>query len=323
MSPSIEVAIPCFNEAGVVGKVIRDVRRVLPAAQIIVYDNCSTDGTSDMARAAGAEVRNVSRVGKGFVLQAIFERSKADIVLVLDGDDTYEAADAPLLLEPLLRDEADMVIGTRLEHARTPFRRFHRLGNHLITGILNMSFGTSFRDILSGYRAFNRRFLNHIPLITGGFETETELVIQSLELGFSVREVSIRYRGRPAGSNSKLRTFRDGYRILLTILMLLRDHRPLLVFGVGSGVLAGFGALLWGLGIMGTTGLRAAGVAFLAAALAVFLAGLVLNTINARFREVQSLLRRLQGAPRESAASESSAPIEKVGEDALEESKPF
>ena len=309
----VEVAIPCFNEEATIGKVVQDFHRALPQARIVVYDNCSTDGTAQTARASGAQVRKVNRKGKGFVVQAIFERSRADVVLMVDGDDTYEAQDAPLLLEPIIAGDAEMTIGTRLERAQDrSFRQFHRLGNRLLTGVLNVIFRASFRDILSGYRAFSRRFLDTVPLMTSGFETETELMLQSLELGLPVREVPIRYRGRPGSGSSKLRTVRDGYRILMTMLVLLRDHRPLFAFGAVSGVLGIAGTVLWVLGILKYPGLRASGVMLAAAALAIFLAGLMLNTVNTRFREVQSLLwrqrtlgrRGTSAAPREPWASE-------------------
>ena len=276
---SIEVAVPCFNEVRTIAKVVQDFRRVLPEARVVVYDNGSTDGSAEAALEAGAEVRRVNRRGKGFVSQAIFEQSRDDLVLMVDGDDTYHAEDAPQLLAPLLHGEADMTIGTRLEQsADASFRRFHRFGNQLFTVLLNLIFGVSFRDILSGYRGFSRRFLSGVPLITCGFETETELILQALELGLIVREIPVRYQSRPAGSQSKLRTIRDGYRILMTIVVLLRDHRPLLVFGTLSVVLAALS--------------RGVNPTLAVAALMTLFAGLILNTINTRFRELQSLLRR-------------------------------
>ena len=276
---SIEVAVPCFNEVRTIAKVVQDFRRVLPEARIVVYDNGSTDGSAETAGAAGAEVRQVNRRGKGFVSQAIFEQSRDDVVLMVDGDDTYSADDAPQLLAPLLHGEADMTIGTRLEQsADASFRRFHRFGNQLFTVLLNVIFRVSFRDILSGYRGFSRRFLSDVPLITCGFETETELILQALELGLVVREIPVRYQPRPAGSQSKLRTIRDGYRILMTIVVLLRDHRPLLVFGALSAALAALS--------------RGVNATLAVAALMTLLAGLILNTVNTRFRELQSLLRR-------------------------------
>jgi hypothetical protein len=301
MSPTIEVAIPCFNEAQTIGKVVADFRRTVPGARIVVYDNTSTDGTAQAAREAGAEVRRVNRRGKGFVTQAIFETSRADFVLMVDGDDTYEAEDASTLLGPLLTSEADMTIGTRLEYAGDgSFRRFHRFGNRMITGLLNLAFGTSFRDLLSGYRGFNRRVLDHVPLLSGGCETETELIVQALELGCVVCDRPIRYRNRPAGSMSKLRKIRDGYRIITTIVILLRDHRPMMVFGAGAAVLGALGLAGWIAGMTVAPQLRAGGVALVAMALALVLAGLVLNTINVRFQEMQSLLRRTGRAPRTS-----------------------
>lgn len=296
MRRTIEVAIPCFNEAEAIGKVVQDFRRALPEAAVVVYDNGSSDTTADTALAAGADVRRVNRRGKGFVVQAIFERSRADIVLMVDGDDTYEAEDARLLLAPVLGGEADMTIGTRLERAESgSFRHLHRWGNRMLTRVLNLIFRTAYQDVLSGYRAFSRRFLDSVPLTMPGFETETELMLQALELGLVVRDIPIRYRERPAASASKLRTIRDGYRILVTILILLRDHRPLVAFGVASGVVGVIGLALWVSGLTVNPGLRAAGALLGQAALVLFLAGLMLNTINTRFRELQSLLRRSRG----------------------------
>ena len=296
---SVEVAVPCFNEVRTIAKVVRDFRRVLPEARVVVYDNGSTDGSAEAALAAGAEARRVNRRGKGFVSQAIFEQSRDDVILMVDGDDTYSADDAPALLAPLLRGEADMTIGTRLEQsAHASFRPFHRFGNRLFTILLNATFGASFRDILSGYRGFSRRFLSDVPLITCGFETETELLLQALELGLVVHEIPVRYQPRPSGSQSKLRTIRDGYRILMTIVVLLRDHRPLLVFGTLSAMLAAVAALS-----------RSANIAVVVAALMMLLAGLILNTINTRFRELQSLLRRPRMSPSDSEAEASSAAV--------------
>ncbi len=293
MSPVIEVAIPCLNEAAAIGRVLQDFRRVLPSARLVVYDNSSTDGTGAVAQAAGADIRHVPRRGKGFVLQAILAQSCADVVLLVDGDGTYEAEDAPSLLQPVLAGAADMVMGNRLASAApASFRRFHRLGNRILAGLLNALFGTSFHDVLSGYRAFGRRFLDGVPLVTAGFEIETEMVLRALELGLTIHEVPIRYRPRGAGSASKLRTFHDGSRILATLAILLRDHRPILVFGMASVVLALSGVGCWLMGVTGRPGLRPPGVVLTVSALVLYLAGVTLDAINSRFRETHTLLQR-------------------------------
>ena len=282
MSALIEVAIPALNEASTIGKVIRDFQQALPDAQIVVYDNGSTDATGELAIRAGAYVRKVPRKGKGFVVQHIFESSQADAVLLVDGDDTYEAQDAQRLLEPILSQDADMVMGRRIEDSQIPYRRPLRWwGNRILTKIFNAIFRGSFRDILSGYRCFSRRFLEEVPLVTSGFEIETELLLQALELGMVVQEVSIRFRNRPPGSQSKLQAFTDGYRIFMTMLILLRDHRPLFVFGICSGAL----------GLLAMTRGQN-GILLWQVSLVLLLVGLVLNTVNTRFREIQSLLRR-------------------------------
>lgn len=298
---AVAIAIPCYNEAITIAKVVEDCRRVLPDATIRVFDNNSTDESAALARRAGAVVVRENRQGKGYVMQTILERAQADALIVVDGDDTYPAEEVERLLAPIRDGEADMVVGTRLENAPgSSFRPLHRLGNRMIAGVLNSLFGSRLTDVLSGYRVFSRRFLSRVPLIMSGFETEVELTIQALQQGMVIREVPVSYRNRPHGSHSKLRTFSDGYQILMTIAVLLRDHRPLMVFGsVGSvslalGLTAGVlrflayvgvptlpESLLSGLLIWLTT----AGIALLGC-------GLVLNSINTRFREMRSLMRR-------------------------------
>ena len=186
----IVVAIPCFNEAATIEKVVRDFRSVLQNAEICVFDNNSTDGSADLARSAGAEVIRVPQQGKGHVMRVIFDTVVADALIVIDGDDTYFAADAPALLEPILRAEADMMVGDRLQTSTDhAMRRSHQWGNRLIVASINRMFGTSFRDILSGYRVFSRRFVKEVPLLMSGFETETEMTLQALEEGLVVVEV--------------------------------------------------------------------------------------------------------------------------------------
>jgi glycosyltransferase involved in cell wall biosynthesis len=300
---SIAVAIPCHNEAATIGKVVHDFRAALPQAQIYVIDNNSTDSSAALARAAGAEIVVENRQGKGYVVQTIMERIDSDILVVVDGDDTYPAEEAPRLLAPIRKGEADMVVGTRLEAASdASLRRLNRIGNHFILWVLNLLFGTRFKDVLSGYRVFSRRFLTHVPLVASGFETEVEMAIQALEQGFVIREVPISYRRRPEGSRSKLRPFSDGYRILVTMAVLLRDHRPLAVFGTfGSICLAG-AALAGVLRLLDYAGIPTLPVSLLSGVVILmtivgiaFLGlGLVLNSVNTRFREIRSLLRRLR-----------------------------
>jgi glycosyltransferase involved in cell wall biosynthesis len=301
---NIEVAIPCYNEQATISKVVRDFRAALPGQEIVVYDNNSTDRTAEFALQAGARVVRVNRRGKGVVVQAIFETSPADIVVIVDGDDTYEAADIELLVAPVRSGEADMVIGTRLHNRPAEFHPLHHFGNRLLTGTLNKLYGTAHQDILSGYRAFSRRFIERVPLISTGFEIETELLIQTHEYNLAVKEIPIRFRNRPPDSLSKLNSIRDGYRILLTMVTLLRDHRPLLTFGVAAAVTFLLGITLWLVGFVhrGEQHLfsvsRNLGVVLIEVSLALLLSGLVLNTINTRVRELTSLLRRNQSQGR-------------------------
>lgn len=295
----IEIAIPCYNEEPTIAKVITDFRAAVPEAEIVVYNNNSTDRSAEFAQKAGAQVIKVNRRGKGYVVRAIFEASKADIVLIVDGDDTYEALDAHALIRPLIAEEADMTVGMRLlrEH-RMQFRRMHFLGNRVITAILNFGFKTSYSDILSGYRAFTRKFIRNVPLISSGFEVETELIIQALENGMTVKEVPIAFRKRPEGSVSKLGTISDGYRILMAIVSMLRDHRPFLAFSVISIIQALVGISMWLFGFFYPQQgiwcgfLRNIGGLFIVLAMGFFLAGLILNTINVRVHELSSLLKR-------------------------------
>lgn len=300
-SPRIAVAIPCLNEESTVGQVIENFRRVLPGATIYVIDNASSDETARVAEAAGAIVIREKRAGKGWTIQLIFSKIDADVVVVADGDDTYPAEAAKELIEPILADEADMVVGNRLVLSpSTAFARFHRLGNWMIVSFVNLCFGTRFSDILSGYRALSRRALREIPLITRGFEIETELTIQVLERGMVIQEVPIQYRARPIGSKSKLRMIRDGYRILLTIVILMRDHRPLVFFSLLSSPFL-VGSLLLVLKVLRdylSTGSIVHPVTPIIAGLSLtigvvlLLGGLLLNVISTRIRELAVLLTR-------------------------------
>jgi glycosyltransferase involved in cell wall biosynthesis len=231
--PRVAVVVPCHNEAATAGKVVRDFRAALPEAQVLVVDNASTDATAETARQAGARVLHEPRAGKGFALLAGFREARgADYFVMVDGDDTYPAEDVVKLLAAA-RAGADMVVGTRLAGAEQgAFRAGHSLGNRLFNLLVRMLFGVRTGDLFSGYRVLSRRFLETTPLIARGFEVEAELALQAVVQGYRTVEVPIRYRARPEESPSKLHTYRDGYRILVAILMFFRDYRPLKFFGL-------------------------------------------------------------------------------------------
>jgi len=299
--PTIAVAIPCYNEAITIEQVVNDFRSQLPDAAIHVFDNNSTDDSAQIAQNAGAIVHRVRKQGKGHVLQAIFDTIEADAVVLVDGDDTYSAEDVHRLVKPVLDEDVDMVVGNRLPSASDETMRKHRhLGNKLIVISINLMFGTKYQDILSGYRVFSRRFVKTVPLLTPGFETETEMTLQALEEGMIIEELPISYRSRPADSHSKLNAVRDGYRIMMTAAILLRDHYPLRLFGVVS-----FGSLLAVLILFGLLALTnqdilqlnslalIAGIVLLMLlSVLAFGLGLILNAVNTRFRQLKQFLQR-------------------------------
>ena len=226
----IAVLVPCFNEEAAVAKVIADFRKALPAAEIFVYDNNSVDRTVARAREAGAEVRSERRQGKGHVVRRMFADVDADIYVLVDGDATYDAASAPRMIDALLSNHLDMVVGLRVDQVQAAYRPGHRTGNWMLTSFLSVIFGEAFKDILSGYRVFSRRFVKSFPVLSDGFEIETELSVHALELALPVAELETPYYARPEGSFSKLSTWRDGFRILGTILKLYRSEKPLRFF---------------------------------------------------------------------------------------------
>lgn len=284
----IAVLLPCYNEAVAIGAVVEAFREQLPQARIYVYDNNSSDDTAAVARAAGAIVRNEPQQGKGHVVRRMFADIQADTYVLADGDDTYDAAQAPAMVQQLLEQQLDMVVGTRHDDDSAAYRPGHRIGNRLLTGAIGLLFGRSFSDVLSGYRVFSRRFVKSFPALATGFETETELSVHALELRMPVAEWPTHYRARPDGSASKLNTWRDGIRIAMTILKLFKDGRPLAFFSLASA-LTSLLALLLALPLISTwldTGLVPRfPTAILCAALmvvaAVFLVcGLVLDTVT-------------------------------------------
>jgi glycosyltransferase involved in cell wall biosynthesis len=234
----IAVLVPCFNEEAAVGIVIADFRKALPAAEIYIYDNNSSDRTVAVARAAGAQVRSERRQGKGHVVRRMFADIDADIYVLVDGDATYDAASAPRMIAALIDEHLDMVVGFRVDQVEAAYRPGHRLGNKMLTGFLSDVFGKAFSDILSGFRVFSRRFVKSFPVLSDGFEIETELSVHALELSLPVAEIETPYYARPAGSFSKLNTWRDGFRILATILRLYRSEKPLRFFSAIGGFLA-------------------------------------------------------------------------------------
>ncbi len=240
----IAVLVPCYNEETTIAKVVRDFRQSLPEATVHVFDNNSSDRSVSLAIAAGAQVRSVSERGKGNVVRRMFADIEADIYLLVDGDDTYDAFRAPELVEKLVENGLDMVVASRQTDERAAYRTGHRFGNVMLTSCVMTLFGRAFTDILSGYRVFSRRFVKSFPAHASGFETETELSVHALELRMPVAEIATAYRSRPAGSLSKLNTYRDGFRILLTILRLLKMEKPLLFFSVCSLVCALISVLL-------------------------------------------------------------------------------
>src|SRR5262245_3498924 len=226
----IAVLVPCYNEQAAIAQVVGDFRAELPAADIYVYDNNSTDRTVEIARAAGATVRHEGRQGKGHVVRRMFADVDADVYVLVDGDATYDAPSAPAMVEKLVSEHLDMVVGLRVDQSVAAYRPGHRTGNWMLTAFLASVFGQEFKDILSGYRVFSRRFVKSFPVLSDGFEIETELSVHALELALPVAEIATPYYARPEGSFSKLNTWRDGFRILGTILRLYRSEKPLRCF---------------------------------------------------------------------------------------------
>jgi glycosyltransferase involved in cell wall biosynthesis len=230
--PNIAVLVPCYNEEITIGKVVADFKSALPEATVYVYDNNSTDKTIAAARSAGAMVRKEPRQGKGNVVRRMFADIEADIYVLVDGDDTYDAAAARELVNCLIEEQLDFINASRQSTVKEAYRAGHRFGNWLLTGLVRLFFGRQFNDMLSGYKVLSRRFVKSFPAMSIGFETETELAVHALELRMPCTEIAAVYRERPPGSVSKLRTYSDGVRIMMLIARLVKDERPLLFFGL-------------------------------------------------------------------------------------------
>jgi glycosyltransferase involved in cell wall biosynthesis len=301
--PEIAILIPCYNEEITIGKVIADFRTQLPDAVIYVFDNCCTDRTAEIAREHGARVLPEARKGKGFVIESMFDSIRADLYIMVDGDDTYAAENVHKLLEPVRSGRADMVVGARLaQFTDTSFRPLHVFGNRLVCGLINKIFHADLTDIMSGYRAFNSKVVQRIPVVSAGFEVETELTIQMLYYRLTVIEIPCPYRHRPGGSISKLRTLPDGIRVLWKLFSLFRNFKPLTFFG-GLALIVFFLGILAGIPPIydyiqsGYTEVRrfplailATGLILLASSLA-FL-GIILHAINWRFKELHNVMVR-------------------------------
>ena len=237
-APSIAVLVPCYNEEAAIGKVVGEFRRKLPQGRVFVYDNNSTDRSAMIAGNAGAIVRHETLQGKGNVVRRMFADIEADVYVLVDGDDTYDAGAAADLVDQLLRNQLDFVNGKRSGGGAAAYRAGHRIGSRILTGVVSLVFGKRFEDMLSGYKVMSRRFVKSFPALSSGFEIETELTVHALELGVGVAERPTSYKERPEGSVSKLRTFRDGWRILRTIGLLIRDERPMAFFATLAAVLS-------------------------------------------------------------------------------------
>jgi glycosyltransferase involved in cell wall biosynthesis len=297
LAPRIAVLVPCYNEAGAIAAVVRDFAAALPTATIYVYDNNSTDDTRERAAAAGAIVRTETHQGKGNVVRRMFADIEAEIYVLVDGDGTYDAPSATAMVDMLLTNSLDMVNGARVATTQLAYRPGHAFGNRLLTGAVAAIFGSRIRDMLSGFRVFSRRFVKSFPALASGFETETELTVHALELRLPIAEVQTPYRDRPVGSQSKLRTFRDGFRILRTIVLLVKEERPLPFFS-GAAVLLALASLVLGWPLI-TTFLQTGLVPRLPTAILVtglmvlaflsLVAGLVLDTVTLSRRELKRL----------------------------------
>ena len=304
-APRIAVILPCYNEEAAIAQTVAAFRTALPTAAIYVYDNNSRDRTIEVAREAGAIVRSERMQGKGNVVRRMFADVDADIYVMADGDATYDAAAAPAMIDRVLTEGLDMVVGTRVHEAADAYRRGHVLGNRAMTGLLARLFGRSFTDIFSGYRVFSRRFVKSFPVLSAGFEIETEISVHALELKMPVGEVETRYLARPEGSASKLSTYSDGLRIARTILTLYRIEKPMLFFGWVAMLLAAVAVILavplavtyaeTGLVPRFPTAILATGLVILSA-LSLF-AGLILDTVVRGRREMRRLAYLAQPGP--------------------------
>lgn len=298
----VAVLIPCYNEHNTIVKVINDFHRELPQAEIIVFDNNCTDGSGDLARKAGAITIREKRQGKGFVVSAMMKKIEADIYVMVDGDDTYPAESVHELIQPILDEEADMVVGHRLEnYSQNAFRPLHYTGNKIICKIINLVFSSNLKDPMSGYRVFTNEVADELPIVAYGFDVETEMTLQLLYRKFVIKERSIDYRERPHGSTSKLNTFRDGLKILLKIFSIMRAYKPLTFFG-GLGLFFVFIGMIISLSMINSSmifqdvfvvfkGIGA--IVLIVVGIISGTIGIILHTLNFRLLELSSINSKL------------------------------
>jgi glycosyltransferase involved in cell wall biosynthesis len=306
----VAIMIPCYNEEITIGKVIDDFKRVIPEADIYVYDNNSKDNTSKIAEEHGAVVKREYRQGKGNVVRSMFRDIEADYYIMVDGDDTYPAEFVYGLIEPLKNGEADMTIGDRLSNGtyhNENKRAFHDLGNNLVRWLINKIFNSNLKDIMTGYRGFSREFVKAMPVLSGKFEIETEMSIHALDKKFLIKEVAIDYRDRPEGSESKLNTFSDGFKVLKTIFMLFKDYKPLIFFNIITliflflGLVVGIPVLVEFAGTRYITKVPSAilAVGLVISSMLTFISGIILDTIvkhqRANYELYLNCLRKSMG----------------------------
>lgn len=300
MNVSIAGLVPCFNEELTIGKVISDFKSIVPEAKIYIYDNNSTDKTAEIAESSGAIVIKEKRQGKGYVVQSMFNKVDADIYIMVDGDDTYDLSQVNKMISMVIDDEADMVVGTRLEtFTEKSFRPFHTFGNKLVKSLINKLFRTNLKDIMSGFRVMSRAFVKNINIMASGFEVETEMTIKALKYGFMIKELDIKYKERPAGSFSKLNTLKDGSRVIKTIFIIFKDYRPLLFFSMVAlfflliSLCSGYVVVDEFVKTRYIThvplAIFASGTMILA--IISFVTGIILDSVNRRFDELYSYLK--------------------------------
>ena len=300
--PKIVILIPCFNEETTIEKVIRDFQEAIPEAEIIVFDNNCTDQTAFIAKRTGTKIIEESRQGKGHVVASMFQKVDSDYYVLVDGDDTYSAEHVRELLKPVMEGKADMTVATRFsEYTDKSFRPLHVFGNNLVKFLVNWIFVNNLTDIMSGYRAYNKKLVDTVPIFSSGFEVETEMTIRVLDYGFRIEEIPIPYRERPDGSISKLRTFHDGTRVLKEIARIAKAYKPFTFFGV-IGLIFLFAGGVSGIWVLVdyledeyvnkvptailSTGLMLLGFGSVGI-------GILLNTLNYRFRENVRLMKNI------------------------------